>query len=213
MSHKLQKVLLWAMGLGAFSSASGLMASVYWDTAPGPAITLTATFLYLIVLVGHPQRGLWPQRMRKALRIWQHWAEDFIKALHRNPDYNNKQIQVELGWSPTALYLSLLYCRNKGWILTDSKNKSQSALTPTGLQKALNMVRAHRLWESYLAQKQGFEPHQLHWLAEKDEHVLPQEFLDQIDQRLGFPDLDPHGSPIPRNEATGFDPSPARKGL
>lgn len=224
MSHKLQKVLLWAMGLGAFSSASGLMASVYWDTAPGPAITLTATFLYLIVLVGHPQRGLWPQKMRKALRIWQHWAEDFIKALHRNPDYNNKQIQDELGWSPRILYLSLLYCRNKGWILTDSKNKSQSALTPTGLQKALNMVRAHRLWESYLAQKQGFEPHQLHWLAEKDEHVLPQEFLDQIDQRLGFPDLDPHGSPIPRNEAhpspkppsaapTGFDPSPARKGL
>ena len=223
MSHKLQKVLLWAMGLGAFSSASGLMASVYWDTAPGPAITLTATFLYLIVLVGHPQRGLWPQKMRKALRIWQHWAEDFIKALHRNPDYNNKQIQDELGWSPKILYLSLLYCRNKGWILTDSKNKSQSALTPTGLQKALNMVRAHRLWESYLAQKQGFEPHQLHWLAEKDEHVLPQEFLDQIDQRLGFPDLDPHGSPIPRNEAhpspkppsapTGFDPSAARKGL
>lgn len=224
MSHKLQKVLLWAMGLGAFSSASGLMASVYWDTAPGPAITLTATFLYLIVLVGHPQRGLWPQKMRKALRIWQHWAEDFIKALHRNPDYNNKQIQDELGWSPRILYLSLLYCRNKGWILTDSKNKSQSALTPTGLQKALNMVRAHRLWESYLAQKQGFEPHQLHWLAEKDEHVLPQEFLDQIDQRLGFPDLDPHGSPIPRNEAhpspkppspapTGFDPSAARKGL
>ncbi|MFM9142900.1 MAG: metal ABC transporter permease [Bacteroidota bacterium] len=202
MSHKLQRVLLWAMGLGAFSAASGLMASVYWDTAPGPAITLTATLLYLLVLVAHPQRGLWPQRLRKALRVWQHWAEDFIKALHRNPKHTIQQIQNELGWPSTTLYLALLYCRNKGWILADPKDKSLSSLTATGLQKALHMVRAHRLWESYLAQKQGFEPHQLHWLAEKDEHILPQEFLDQIDQRLGFPDVDPHGSPIPRGTAT-----------
>jgi Mn-dependent DtxR family transcriptional regulator len=120
-----------------------------------------------------------------------------IKALHRHPDHNIIQIQQGLGWSSTTYRLAQLFCRNKGWIRTATEGFSRPDLTEKGLHKALQMVRAHRLWESYLAQKQGFEPHQLHWLAEKDEHVLPQEFLDQIDQSLGFPDHDPHGSPIP----------------
>jgi Mn-dependent DtxR family transcriptional regulator len=88
-----------------------------------------------------------------------------------------------------------------GWLQRRPKNEGVNTLTAKGHTKALQLVRAHRLWESYLAQKQGFEPHQLHWLAEKDEHYLPQAFLDQIDQRLGFPDMDPHGSPIPRGSA------------
>ena len=197
ISHKLRNVLLAAMGLGALSAALGLFASVLWNTAPGPAITLTATLIYLLVLVGHPQRGLWPQRIRRTLRLWQHWAEDLIKALHRQPNDNIIQIQQGLGWSPTTYRLALFFCHNKGWIQRGGARSLRPALTETGLLKALQLVRAHRLWESYLAQKQGFEPHQLHWLAEKDEHILPQEFLDQIDQSLGFPDLDPHGSPIP----------------
>jgi hypothetical protein len=176
------------MFLGAFTAAVGMMASVYWDTAPGPAITLSATALYVLVLLGHPLRGIWPRLLRRYLRLVRHWAEDLVKLLFRKPEISKDQVLESLRWSGFTYSAAVLCCRY--------------ALTAKGHTKAMKLVRAHRLWESYLAQKQGFEPHQLHWLAEKDEHYLPQAFLDQIDQRLGFPDMDPHGSPIPRGTAT-----------
>lgn len=199
MSNKLRNVLLWSVGFGIFAAALGMMASVYWDTAPGPAITLCATFMYVLVLLGHPVRGLWPRMIRRKLRLVRHWAEDFVKILYRRPGISEEHLRGEMNGSPLAFRSAVLWCRLLGWVRQEDKGLPGYSLTQVGTRKALQLVRAHRLWESYLAQKQGFEPHQLHWLAEKDEHILPQEFLDQIDQRLGFPELDPHGSPIPRN--------------
>ncbi len=201
ISNKLQNVLLWAMLLGALTAAAGMIASVYWDTAPGPAITLSATAIYILVLLGHPVRGLWPRMLRRKLRLIRHWAEDLVKLIFRKPEISKAQVLTALHWSVFTYHSAVLWCRLLGWVQAGAQNKGLYSLTHKGRAKALQMVRAHRLWESYLAQKQGFEPHQLHWLAEKDEHYLPQAFLDQIDQRLGFPDTDPHGSPIPRSAA------------
>ena len=200
ISNKLRNVLIWSMALGILASAWGMLASVYWDTAPGPAITLSATALYVLVLLGHPVRGLWPRMIRRKLRLVRYWGEDFVKILYRRPEISPEQLRVELHWSRFTYHTAALWCRLLGWVKENQHGLHGYMLTQVGAQKALRLIRAHRLWESYLAQKQGFEPHQLHWLAEKDEHVLPQEFLDQIDQSLGFPDLDPHGSPIPRND-------------
>ena len=202
ISNKLRNVLRWSMFLGAFTAAVGMMASVYWDTAPGPAITLSATALYVLVLLGHPLRGIWPRLLRRYLRLVRHWAEDLVKLLFRKPEISKDQVLESLRWSGFTYSAAVLCCRLLGWVQKLPKNQGFYALTAKGHTKAMKLVRAHRLWESYLAQKQGFEPHQLHWLAEKDEHYLPQAFLDQIDQRLGFPDMDPHGSPIPRGTAT-----------
>ncbi|MFM7747354.1 MAG: metal ABC transporter permease [Bacteroidota bacterium] len=202
ISNKLRNVLRWSMFLGAFTAAVGMMASVYWDTAPGPAITLSATALYVLVLLGHPLRGIWPRLLRRYLRLVRHWAEDLVKLLFRKPEISKGQVLESLRWSGFTYSAAVLCCRLLGWVQKLPKNQGFYALTAKGHTKAIQLVRAHRLWESYLAQKQGFEPHQLHWLAEKDEHYLPQAFLDQIDQRLGFPDMDPHGSPIPRGTAT-----------
>jgi ABC-type Mn2+/Zn2+ transport system permease subunit/Mn-dependent DtxR family transcriptional regulator len=202
ISNKLRNVLIWSVLLGAFASGWGMLASVYWDTAPGPAITLSSTALYVMVLLGHPVRGLWPRMVRRKLRLVRHWAEDMVKLLIKKPEISKEQLRAELRWSAFTYRIAYLWCRRLGWIQKNRSEHGGCSLTQQGETKALQLVRAHRLWESYLAQKQGFEPHQLHWLAEKDEHYLPQDFLDQIDRRLGFPDLDPHGSPIPRGMVT-----------
>ena len=62
---------------------------------------------------------------------------------------------------------------------------------------ALSLVRAHRLWETYLQQQVGLTEDQIHDEAERLEHLLTDEFLDQVDRELGYPTEDPHGSPIP----------------
>ncbi len=69
------------------------------------------------------------------------------------------------------------------------------ALTINGRRRALELVRAHRLWESYLAGEAGIDMETIHQEAERLEHA--HELADEVDERLGFPRRDPHGEEIP----------------
>ena len=71
-------------------------------------------------------------------------------------------------------------------------------LSEEGKIRANQLVRAHRLWESYLANELGLEPDQIHDEAEQFEHYMTEEFLSEVDESLGYPQTDPHGSPIPK---------------
>jgi DtxR family Mn-dependent transcriptional regulator len=70
-------------------------------------------------------------------------------------------------------------------------------LTDIGREYALKIVRVHRLWEKYLAEKTGFQPSEWHYLAEKMEHKLNESDIDKLSKSLGNPMFDPHGDPIP----------------
>lgn len=70
-------------------------------------------------------------------------------------------------------------------------------LTETGRAIALEVIRHHRLLETYLSQALGLPWDRVHEEAERLEHVLSQYLEDRIDEHLGHPTVDPHGSPIP----------------
>lgn len=70
-------------------------------------------------------------------------------------------------------------------------------LTPAGRESALRLVRAHRLWERYLADRTGVPAGEWHARAEQVEHTLSEEDTDALASRLGHPAWDPHGDPIP----------------
>jgi DtxR family Mn-dependent transcriptional regulator len=70
-------------------------------------------------------------------------------------------------------------------------------LTEQGKKAALYIIRRHRLWEVFLAQKLGFAWDEVHNLAEELEHVSSKKLIDKLDAYLGHPDFDPHGDPIP----------------
>lgn len=70
-------------------------------------------------------------------------------------------------------------------------------LTPSGRDLALHLLRAHRLWERYLADETGFTETEWHDQADRLEHRLTHEELDQLSARLSHPIYDPHGDPIP----------------
>ncbi|MBK9170619.1 MAG: metal-dependent transcriptional regulator [Bryobacterales bacterium] len=71
------------------------------------------------------------------------------------------------------------------------------ALTPAGEKWATQVVRAHRLWETYLANEAHVPIEALHKPAEAAEHRLTPEQVDALDASLGYPRNDPHGDPIP----------------
>lgn len=70
-------------------------------------------------------------------------------------------------------------------------------LSTEGKKIALNIVRRHRLWEFFLAEKLKFNWDEVHELAEELEHVSSKKLIDKLDEFLGFPHFDPHGDPIP----------------
>ncbi len=62
---------------------------------------------------------------------------------------------------------------------------------------ALLIIRRHRLWEYFLAEKLKFSWDEVHEVAEDLEHVSSKKLIDKLDEFLGFPRIDPHGDPIP----------------
>ena len=70
-------------------------------------------------------------------------------------------------------------------------------ITSTGKLQALQIIRKHRLWETFLVEKLGFAWDEVHPVAEQLEHIQSTTLINKLDEFLGFPKSDPHGDPIP----------------
>ncbi|MDA9555846.1 metal-dependent transcriptional regulator [Pelobium sp.] len=70
-------------------------------------------------------------------------------------------------------------------------------LTALGKQKAISIIRKHRLWEVFLVDKLNFKWDEVHDLAEELEHINSEILINRLDEFLNFPENDPHGDPIP----------------
>jgi DtxR family Mn-dependent transcriptional regulator len=73
-------------------------------------------------------------------------------------------------------------------------------LTAEGERWAMHIVRAHRLWERYLADEARMPLNEIHEVAQRREHSFTDAQLDELDAALGHPTRDPHGDPIPTRE-------------
>lgn len=84
--------------------------------------------------------------------------------------------------------------------LIDYERYKGVLLTSTGESVALKMIRRHRLIELYLVKELGYPLVEVHAEAEKLEHAVSDRFVEAISAKLGDPELDPHGEPIPTSE-------------
>ncbi len=73
-------------------------------------------------------------------------------------------------------------------------------LTQDGYAIATNLIRKHRLWETFLVEKLDFTWGEVHDIAEQLEHIKSAELIDRLDAFLDFPKFDPHGDPIPNSD-------------
>lgn len=86
--------------------------------------------------------------------------------------------------------------------LVDYQKYKGVVLTPTGEQRALQIIRRHRLIELYLVEELGYELAEVHDEAEHLEHSVSDRFIDALAQKLDHPLVDPHGDPIPSADGT-----------
>jgi DtxR family Mn-dependent transcriptional regulator len=127
--------------------------------------------------------------------------EDALKHIHKfEMDRQQPTVQsvagiLNLGMDSVA---ELLTGMERDNLLEIEQGKIQ--LTPRGRDLALHIIRAHRLWERYLAEETGYPEADWHSQAERHEHSLTPEQTNLLADQLGNPTHDPHGDPIPTAE-------------
>ena len=197
LSNRLQWVLVLAGFIGLLSAVLGMVFAVKWSTTPGPAMAVTATIIYIFAVFLAPQKGLVFRFFQKRKLQFKIEMEDTLKQalkLQENNKLTLDNLLEKLGFNKTILKKHLLKLQNLGLVQYD---KHVFQLSEEGIEKARKLVRAHRLWETYLVQQMGLTEEQIHEDAEKYEHLLSEDLLDEVDEKLGYPSTDPHGSPIP----------------
>jgi len=95
--------------------------------------------------------------------------------------------------------------------LVDREKYKGVRLTPEGDTVAIEILRHHRLIESYLAEALDYEWTDVHDEAERLEHHISERFESRIAEALGDPAVDPHGDPIPTEDLSPPDDAPERR--
>lgn len=198
LTDKFKVVIVISCIVGIISAIFGISIAIVCDTPPGPTMTLVATLLYFLAVLFSPSKGLlfkFSQSRQEGHRILR---EDILRQVIKKPLKEGMKVSLiseKLGLSDNKI-LSYAKMMSKSSLLTlDPGNVV--ILSDEGVNKAEKLVRAHRLWETYQVQQMGLKSDQIHDEADKLEHFLTEELVDEIDKTLGFPTKDPHDSPIP----------------
>ncbi|WP_312339290.1 metal-dependent transcriptional regulator [Sphingobacterium sp.] len=125
--------------------------------------------------------------------------ENYLKALYSltylKGDANVNEISKRLDIKMPTVNSMMKKLADKGFVHYESYKPLR--LTEEGKKEAALIIRKHRLTEMYLFQKMGFAWDEVHQIAEQVEHIHSPEFFSKMDELLGYPTVDPHGSPIP----------------
>lgn len=197
LSNNLKRVIVYSGIIGVLSSVTGFLLAVLFNTTPGPAMTLTATLFYFLAVLFSPEKGLiYKMNLRRTERA-RIIREDILRQVIKKPLADGMNIHEIAKNLKLSLKLVSNFAKKMSRSSLLSNNKDHLILTKDGVRKAEKLVRAHRLWESYQVQQMGLDSSQIHDEADKLEHFLSEELVDEIDQELGYPTKDPHDSPIP----------------
>jgi manganese/zinc/iron transport system permease protein len=170
----------------------------------GPAIVLTGSSVLVVSLLFAPRRGLVrsllaERALRRRIR-----SENLLKDLWLErersgdspPEVTLPVLMGLRGARPGEIARTVAPLSRRGLVASEG---DALRLTPAGERAAERVVRKHRLWEVYLAERLRLPPDHLHRDAEMMEHALSDQALEELDRLLGHPATDPHGRPIPRS--------------
>ncbi|MFS2242413.1 metal-dependent transcriptional regulator [Microbacterium sp. OR16] len=126
--------------------------------------------------------------------------DDYLKTVYSHTEWQDapitpSQLAGALGIAPSSVTEMVKKLAAAG--LVSHVPYGAVRLTDAGRHRALQMLRRHRLIETWLVREFGYAWHEVHDEAEVLEHTISDRLLDAIDERLGRPRFDPHGDAIP----------------
>ena len=200
LSNNLKKILFLSPMFGTISAVAGLYLSYHFNFASGASIVLVAVALFLLAFLFSPKEGVVTKLFRRRAATKLVLIEDVIKLSQRFAEETDKtgladRIANELGISNSRVESAIKVLISKGLM---QKTNGSYLLTDEGRKYATRLIRTHRLWETYVTREKVIDMEHIHPEAEKVEHVLTEDMVNELDEELGFPEKDPHGSEIPR---------------
>lgn len=165
---------------------------------PLTALMVAGLVTAVLAVLFWPRQGLVPRWRRERRMTKRVLSEDALKHIY-NRELAGRQPSMES--IAGALNISLnqtasLFTQMEADQLVQVE-AGNIRLTTNGREAALHIIRAHRLWERYLAEKTGFGEEVWHEQADQWEHALTPDATDTLSAQLGHPRFDPHGDPIP----------------
>ncbi len=196
LTNRLSVMIVLAGAIGGASAGLGMSLAFTINAPTGPSMVLVVVVLFVTAVLLSPSHGWVFERLRKR-RLARHVAqEDVLKAVYRlgeQPFGELQAVGAETGLPIGRIRSSVTRLVQEGLVQVDA---GVAKLTDAGRSHAEELVRAHRLWETYLVTQAGVDPEAVHDQAEMLEHA--HELVEQLDEKLGKPETDPHGSRIPR---------------
>ncbi len=176
-----------ALGLGGKVSISGSMAAM-------------AGILFASVFLFSPRYGVLIQAWKRVKLTQRLQQEHILATLYRHEEKGSSWLAQGELCDTLQLSLKQLHTAGQnllrqGLLLWEGESLR---LTPTGSDRGSELVRAHRLWETYLERKFGLPPDHLHRSADEMEHFLSPAMQEELAHSLDQPEVDPHGTPIPQ---------------
>lgn len=131
-----------------------------------------------------------------------HTEENYLKGLFHlttreadKPEAGTNELATHLAVKPATANDMLKKLKEKKLISYEKYGKI--SLTAGGKKLALDVLRKHRLWETFLYEKLDFTWDEVHEIAEQLEHIQSIKLIEKLDEYLGYPEYDPHGDAIP----------------
>ncbi|HCY87356.1 MAG TPA: metal ABC transporter permease [Desulfobacteraceae bacterium] len=193
LSDRLDKMMALAALFGVTSVVGGLYLCVWLDSAGGGAIMLFCTLQFLVVLTVAPKYGLLSRWLRMRSLVPQQTVEDVLTTVLRYEGPAPEDAIRRYVDSAKSLNKVVTRMVQDGLLSEAAKGFT---LTEKGENEARKVLRAHRLWETYL-ESIGTPDGDVHSTAHKLEHLDKGDTVEYLDEKLGRPSQDPHGKAIP----------------
>ena len=140
-------------------------------------------------------------------------AQDYLKVIWTASEWSEdtvstKMLSERIGVSASTVSEAIRKLADQGMV--DHARYGAISLTERGRHAAVAMVRRHRLIETYLVRELGYGWDEVHDEDEILEHAVSDLMMSRIDAKLGFPQRDPHGDPIPSVDGDISSPEATR---
>jgi manganese/zinc/iron transport system permease protein len=209
LTDRLGRMLLISLVFAAISAFVGHLGAItipkwfgFEDTSTAGMMAFMAGVLFSGVLLFAPRYGLISRLLHQVLLGIKIVRDDILGFLYRyqemaSPDATAVQIsQVrEALKADFAVDVSLWHLIRKKMV---KRTADRLTLTSLGLDNGRNLVRSHRLWETYLCDKMGYCGAEIHRTAHELEHYTDTNMQTELGQVTGNPAVDPHQRKIPQ---------------
>jgi manganese/zinc/iron transport system permease protein len=199
LADRLGPMMLIAVAIGILAAVLGYVLGVWFDTNLAGMMTVAAAGLYFLAVLFSPRHGLVSTLIRNMQVATRVVREDLLAMLYRVEELGSQQ-RLAPAEARTAVGGGLLARLSLSELLRGGQvtvANDRLDLSPAGREQARQLVRSHRLWETYLHRYLGLPLDHIHEPAHRVEHFIDERLREQLQEKLEAAPTDPHGREIP----------------